>query len=64
MTSPLSRGGPTVKAETSMHQIRRVLNPSAGQLAEKSLAKALTGDAFALLACAELMKMANAPQQK
>lgn len=64
MTSPLSRGGPTVKTETSMHQIRRVLNPSAGQLAEKSLAKALTGDPTALLACAELLKMANAPQQK
>lgn len=64
MSSQLSRGGPNVKFETASHQVRRVLNPSAGQLAEKSLAKALTGDSAALLACAELLKLANAPQQK
>ncbi len=64
MTSPLTRAGPTVKTETSLHQIRRVLNPSAGQLAERSLAKALTGDSSALLACAQLLQFANTEHPK
>lgn len=54
----LRTSGPTCPDAKATYQIRRALNQQAGQIAEKSLAKALQGDAQALLACAVLLLVA------
>lgn len=51
------RGGRPLSDSTVRNQVGRVLKKSAASLAEKSLAKALTGDSAAMLACVQLLKM-------
>lgn len=51
--------GRTKLPSTLRREVRRTLNGYSQQLAEKSLAKALTGDGPALLACATLIEFAN-----
>lgn len=58
MTASKPRGRITATA-TVTRDLRRKLNAAAGALAEKTLAKALTGDSTAQLACAELLSLAN-----
>lgn len=53
------KGGGTVQPERVQREIRRCLNKSAGAIAEKLLAKALTGDSVALAACSSLLIEAN-----
>lgn len=63
MTTSTPRGR-VVATATVTRDLRRKLNASAGALAEKVLAKALTGDSTAQLACAELLSLANSQQKK
>lgn len=51
--------GRTKLPATVQREIRRTFHGYTNQLAEKSLAKALTGDGPALLACATLIVFAN-----
>ncbi len=56
-----TKRGRTIATTTVARDLRRTLNSAAGALAEKTLAKALQGDATAQLACAELLALANKP---
>lgn len=56
--------GRTKSVNTLQREVRRTLNGYTSQLAEKSLAKALSGDGSALLACATLIEFANREEAK
>lgn len=51
-------------ASTVNREIRRTLNAYTPALAEKALAKALSGDSTAMLACSNLLLAANQPEVK
>ncbi len=53
------RTGRIKSAPTVHREIRRTLNKYGATIAEKLLAKALTGDANALVACGQLLVEAN-----
>jgi hypothetical protein len=53
--------GRTKSAATINKEVRRQLNHYAGQLTEKILAKALSGDSTAQLAACNLLLAANKP---
>jgi hypothetical protein len=59
-TPPVGR---TKLAATIHRENRRILNGYSAQLTEKSLAKALSGDSTALLACATLLLAANSEEK-
>lgn len=54
--------GRIVAGATVSKELRRTLNAAAGALAEKTLAKALSGDSTAQLACAQMLALANTPK--
>lgn len=53
--------GRPIAERTVRRQLRQVLAPHAVQLAEKALARALTGDAAALQTCAHLLALSMSP---
>ncbi|CAM5502683.1 hypothetical protein [Thauera mechernichensis] len=53
--------GRPIADKTIRRQLRQVLAPHAVQLAEKALARALSGDAAALQTCAELLALSMSP---
>lgn len=53
--------GRPIAERTVRRQLRQVLAPHAVQIAEKALARALTGDAAALQTCAELLALSMSP---
>jgi hypothetical protein len=53
--------GRPIAEKTVRRQLRQVLAPHAIQIAEKALARALTGDAAALQTCAELLALSMSP---
>jgi hypothetical protein len=54
-----------IKASATVkRELRHTLNKYAAQLAEKALAKAMTGDPTAMLAASNLLIAANAGQPK
>jgi len=57
---PMPNGRP-IAEKTIRRQLRQVLAPHAIQIAEKALARALTGDAAALQTCAELLALSMPP---
>lgn len=59
----VGKRGRTNSDDKARLQIRRALNGHAGQIAEKSLVRALQGDPTALLACAQLLTLAAKPEQ-
>lgn len=63
MTAGKPRGRITAPA-TVTRDLRRTLNGAASALAQKVLARALSGDSVAQLACAELLSLANSQQKK
>ena len=58
MTTP---NGRPIADKTIRRQLRQVLAPHAIQIAEKALARALSGDAAALQTCAELLALSMSP---
>lgn len=53
--------GRPIAEKTIRRQLRQVLAPHAIQIAEKALARALSGDAAALQTCAELLALSMSP---
>ena len=53
--------GRPIADKTIRRQLRQVLGPHTVQLAEKALARALTGDSAALQTCAELLALSMSP---
>lgn len=57
---PMPNGRP-IAEKTLRRQLRQVLGPHTVQLAEKALARALSGDADALRTCAQLLALSMSP---
>lgn len=57
---PMPNGRP-IAEKTIRRQLRQVLAPHAIQIAEKALARALSGDADALRTCAQLLALSMSP---
>lgn len=53
--------GRPIAEKTIRRQLRQVLAPHAIQIAEKALARALSGDAAALQTCAHLLALSMSP---
>lgn len=60
LTMAMPNGRP-IAEKTIRRQLRQVLAPHAIQIAEKALARALSGDAAALQTCAELLALSMSP---
>lgn len=60
----LPHPGRTKSVNTIHREVRRTLNGYSQALVEKSLAKALSGDGAALLACSNLLLAANQETKK
>ena len=56
---PAMPNGRPIAERTIRRQLRQVLGPHVVQLAEKALARALTGDSVALQTCAELLALST-----